>query len=92
MRGNTIYPDARIPENVGKRRQIDLIGLVGEHDRASVKSQPHADLCSEDCAKLRTRRFLGCAARVASPVGDSPLPPPAALEARQPPIERRPRS
>jgi hypothetical protein len=29
MRGNTIYPDARIPENVGKRRQIDLIGLVG---------------------------------------------------------------
>ena len=71
MRGNTIYPYARIPENVGKRRQIDLIGLVGEHDRASVKSQPHTDPRSEDCANLGDRAISRSAARIESPVGDS---------------------
>ena len=51
--------DARIPKNAGKRGQIDLISLFGEHDCASVKSQSHTELRSEDHAKSLRRRLQG---------------------------------
>jgi hypothetical protein len=50
MRREAVDADAPVPANTGKRREIDLVALIDEHDSSAVKCQAHVPRSSETCA------------------------------------------
>ena len=43
----SMHTDARIPQNTGKRVQIDVTTLVCKHDGAAIECEAHTDCPSE---------------------------------------------